>query len=269
VRELDNRGIGVFDSGVGGLTVAREIMSLLPGEQIIYFGDTLRAPYGNRPMDEITAMTRQIVRFLQTQNVKAMVVACNTICVSCLDKLRAEFEEPFVGVVEAGAAEAARVSRGTVGLIATRVTVESGAHQRAVAARNPALAFWGNPAPLFVPIIEEGFADHELSFVAAREYTRPLLEKGIDTLILGCTHYPLMRRNIQRAVGEDVTLADPSRGAAMELAELLDARGLRREDRTAPIHQFYLSGDQSRFDLISEAALGARFSSQRADIERF
>jgi glutamate racemase len=183
---------------------------------------------------DITELSRQSVRFLLSHEVKALVVACNTICVSCLDILRSEFRLPFVGVIDAGAAEAVRVARKTVGLIGTRVTVQSGAHRRAVESLNENLVFCAEPAPLFAPIIEEGFAEHEMAYVAAVEYTKNLVAQDIDTLILGCTHIPLMRRNIQRAVGPGVRLVDPSRGAAMELRALLEGCGMCREDTRPP-----------------------------------
>ncbi len=184
--------IGVFDSGVGGLTVAREIMRNLPHEKIVYFGDTARVPYGSKSKETILRYSRQIVRFLQTQEVKAIVVACNTASALALETISEEIDIPIIGVVKPGAKVAAQTTRNKkIGLIGTRATVKSDLYRKTIQAENPEIEVIGQPCPLFVPLVEEGWLKDSVTIEVAKRYLAPLLEKDIDTLILGCTHYPL------------------------------------------------------------------------------
>lgn len=195
--------IGVFDSGVGGLTVAREIMRNLPSERIVYFGDTARVPYGSKSKEIVLKFSRQIVRFLQLQDVKAIVVACNTASALALEEIKKEIDIPIIGVVEPGAKVAASVTKNKkIGLIGTKGTVHSKLYPEIIHRYDKEIQVFGQPCPLFVPLVEEGWLKDDVTVEVARRYVTPLLEQGIDTLILGCTHYPLLRSLIQKLVGD-------------------------------------------------------------------
>ncbi|GFI01404.1 MAG: glutamate racemase [Lachnospiraceae bacterium] len=219
-----NAPIGVFDSGVGGLTVAREIMRQIPNERIVYFGDTARVPYGSKSKETVTRYARQIVRFLQTQDVKAIVVACNTASAYALDEIEKEVDIPMIGVVKPGAKVAAEAtSNGKIGVIATEGTIGSGIYSRYIKEIKPDVSVIGKACPLFVPLVEEGLLQDPVTDEIAKRYLTELIDIGIDTLILGCTHYPLIRSTVGRILGEDVTLVNPAYETAKELKELLEA----------------------------------------------
>ena len=198
-----NAPIGVFDSGIGGLTVAREIMRNLPMEKIIYFGDTARVPYGSKSRNTIIRYSRQIVNFLQKQGVKAIVVACNTASALAMDTLEEEIDIPIIGVVRPGARVAARVTRRKkVGVIATEATINSNLYPRLIQGIDPEITVVGKACPLFVPLVEEGWRKDEVTEIVARRYLAQMQEEDIDTLILGCTHYPLLRKLISEIMGD-------------------------------------------------------------------
>ena len=214
--------IGVFDSGIGGLTVAREIMRNLPSEKIVYFGDTARLPYGNKSKETIIRFSRQIIRFLISQDVKAIVVACNTASAFALDTMKKEFDIPIIGVIEAGAEVAASVTQNhRIGVIGTLGTIGSGIHAEYLKKLDPRIEVVGKACPLFVPLAEEGWLNDPLTEAVAHRYLDGLKEKDIDTLILGCTHYPLLRSLIGRVMGEHVRLVNPAYETALELKTLL------------------------------------------------
>ena len=223
--------IGVFDSGVGGLTVAREIMRNLPHERIVYFGDTARVPYGSKSRETVIRYSRQIVRFLKTQEVKAIVVACNTASALALETIQQETDIPMLGVVEPGARVAAKTTRNKkIGLIGTRATVKSDLYRTMIQKTDPQIQVIGQACPLFVPLVEEGWLKDSVTIEVARRYLKPLLEQDIDTLILGCTHYPLLRSMLRGLVGDKVTLVNPAYETARELGRLLEEKGLENED---------------------------------------
>src|SRR4051812_4127255 len=201
--------IGVFDSGIGGLTVVRELMRQLPQESVVYFGDTARVPYGPKSPDTVRRYSREIASFLLKQQAKAIVIACNTATAHALSVLREEFSVPVIGVVEPGARAAARAtSGGRIGVIGTAGTVASGAYDRAIRAILPDARVVTKACPLLVPLVEEGWIDHPVTAQVAREYLAPLMDEQIDTLVLGCTHYPLLKDVLCRALGRGVTLID-------------------------------------------------------------
>ena len=194
--------IGVFDSGVGGLTVAREIMRNIPNERIIYFGDTARVPYGSKSKDTVLRYSRQIIRFLRTQDVKAIVVACNTASAYALEEIKKELDIPIIGVVKPGARVAGKATKnGKIGIIGTEATVNSGIYTEFIQAQNPDIQVLGKACPLFVPLVEEGWLKDSVTAEVAGRYLDSLMEQGIDTLILGCTHYPLVQEEIQEILG--------------------------------------------------------------------
>ena len=226
--------IGVFDSGVGGLTVAAALRRRLPRESILYLGDTARLPYGSKSPDTVTRYTRRNIEFLTERGVKAVVVACNTASALALPQLNPLV--PTWGVIEPGARKAAAVSRGRVGVIATEATVLSDAYPRALRALRPDLEILSQACPLFVPLVEEGWHDDPITEQVAERYLRPLLDAGVDTLVLGCTHYPLLKSVLRRAVGPDVMLVDSAEAVAEVVAAGLAAGGIEAADRPAEHH---------------------------------
>ena len=246
-----NAPVGVFDSGVGGLTVAREIMRQLPGERIIYFGDTARVPYGSKSKDTIVRYSRQIIRFLCTKGVKAIVIACNTASAYALEAVSAESDLPIIGVIDAGARTAVSATRnGKIGVIGTEGTIGSGIYTEVMKKLRPDIEVVGKPCPLFVPLVEEGLLHDSVTDEIASRYLSVLKGKYIDTLVLGCTHYPLLRSTLQRLMGDEVTLVNPAYETALELRELLEKKGLSR-GAAAPEdgekYQFYVSDLAEKF----------------------
>jgi len=223
---MDDRAIGVFDSGLGGLTVSRAILGLLPGERIVYFGDTARVPYGSKSPETVLRFSEENVRFLLGKGVKCIVVACNTATAIALPTLTRDFSIPLLGVIEAGVERALDATQnGRLGVIGTVRTVASGAYSAAIHARNPDIAVHEKACPLFVPLIEEGWVSHQATRLIVREYLDPLLEQGIDTLILGCTHYPLLADLIHSCY-PDLALVDSASSTAHALRSLLGERGM-------------------------------------------
>lgn len=249
--------IGVFDSGIGGLTVAREILRQLPEESILYFGDTARVPYGPKSPDTVRRYSREIAGWLLGEGVKAIVVACNTATAHALDTLRAECPVPVIGVVEPGARAAVAATRsGHVGVIGTVGTVRSGAYERAIHALAPAADVVARACPLFVPLAEEGWLAHEATRLVAHEYLDELRAAGVDTLVLGCTHYPLLKPTIGEVMGPDVRLIDSAEETAAETGRVLGARGLRASEGSVPRHRFVASDGPDQFSRVASRFLG-------------
>ena len=214
--------IGVFDSGVGGLTVVKEIMRQLPEENMIYFGDTARVPYGSKSKKTVLKYSRQIVRFLMEHQVKAIVVACNTASALALDELKDEIDIPIMGVVEPGAKMAAESTKtNSIGIIGTESTIKSGIYSKYLRKINPELTVVSRACPLFVPLVEEGLLEDRITDDVIERYLHELKEYGIDSLILGCTHYPLIRNAIGRYMGPEVTLVNPAYETAKSLKVML------------------------------------------------
>jgi glutamate racemase len=252
------RPIGVFDSGIGGLTVMHSLMERLPGESLIYFGDTARVPYGPKSKETVTRFSIENVHLLTSYDVKVVVVACNTATARALPALREEFDLPIVGVVGPGArAAAARTSSGRIGVIGTYGTIESGAYRDHLLAIDPDLRVVSRPCPLFVPLAEEGWTDHPVARQVAEEYLAPFRADGIDTLILGCTHYPLLARVIAEAVGPGVALIDSAEETAREVAALLAERRLEA-DGDEPAHRFLVSDLPELFLRVGQRFLQGR-----------
>lgn len=255
---MNARPLGVFDSGIGGLTVVRELMRQLPDETLIYFGDVARLPWGNKSAAGVTRFSREICSFLLGRDVKAIVVACNTASALALPALAAELPVPVVGVIESGArAAVARTKSGRVGVIATASTVKSGAYAAAVHAIAPAIEVVERACPLFVPLVEEGWTDHPVTRQVAHEYLAPLADHRLDTLILGCTHYPLLEDVIGADLGPGVTLIDSGRETAAAVKTLLAEHGLEAAaSGRAPRHALYLSDLPLAFTATAERFLG-------------
>jgi len=243
--------IGVFDSGVGGLTVVREIMRQIPNEKIIYFGDTARVPYGSKSQDTVTRFSEQIVRFLRTFDVKTIVVACNTASAYALDTLEKELDIPIIGVVKPGAKVAAEVTKnGKIGVIATEATIGSQIYTQYIQDLNRNVTIYGKACPLFVPLVEEGLLQDPVTDEIARRYLTELIDIDIDTLILGCTHYPLIRSTLGRIVGDKVTLVNPAYETALELKDMLMKYDMLNDEAPglgSNRYQFYVSDKADKF----------------------
>lgn len=251
--------IGVFDSGVGGLTVAREIMRQLPNERIIYFGDTARVPYGNKSRETIIRFSRQIIRFLKTKGVKALVVACNTASALALEEIRTELDLPIIGVLKPGAKAAAEATEnGKIGVIATEGTIASQLYTKVIQTHAPRAQVFGKACPLFVSLVEEGWANDPVTLQVAHRYLEPLTESGIDTLILGCTHYPLLTATIRQVTGDKVKLINPAYETTRGLHRMLEEHGLLNDGAYLPdgdVHQFYVSDAADKFKKLANYIL--------------
>lgn len=258
-EEWHNSPIGVFDSGVGGLTVAREIMRQLPNERIVYFGDTARVPYGSKSKETVTRYSRQIVRFLETQQVKAIVVACNTASAYALEDLEKEVDIPMIGVVKPGARVALSATvNGKIGVVATEATINSGIYSRYIEEHDSSVSVIGKACPLFVPLVEEGLWEDPVTDEIARRYLTELIDSGIDTLILGCTHYPMLRSTVGKIMGEGVTLVNPAYETARELKALLTEHGLESGHRPGlgtELYRFFVSDAADKFQRFANSIL--------------
>ncbi len=249
--------LGVFDSGMGGLTVLRELHRRLPAEDLVYFGDTARVPYGTKGSRTVREFAAQDADFLMQQGVKMIVVACNTASAFAIDHLRERLPVPVLDVIAPGVATAlARTRGGRVGIIATRGTIESGRYQQQLAAGIGEARVVARSCPLFVPLAEEGMLDHPITRAMAEEYLAPLREAGVDTLILGCTHYPLLKGVIAETMGPDVTLVDSAEALAAAAEAELEARGLRRPPNGGGELSFYLSDLPWKFQEVGARFLG-------------
>jgi glutamate racemase len=251
--------IGVFDSGIGGLTVVRAIHRRLPHENIVYFGDTARVPYGPKSPQMVREYAAQDADVLAAHGVKMMVVACNTVSAVALDVVAKRARVPVVGMILPGAAAAEAATRGKrVGVIGTVATVNSGAYTHALRQLDPGITAVPRACPLFVPLAEEGWIDHQVTDLVAREYLFPLRLEKIDTLILGCTHYPVLRRAIAAAVDPQVTLIDSGEAAAVEVERTLDEQDLRNRSTERPNLQFFVSDLPAKFTEVGELFLGEK-----------
>ena len=256
---VDDRPIGMFDSGFGGLTVARALIDLLPAENLAYVGDTARYPYGPRSLDEVRAYAHQIAGFLvEEHDVKLLIVACNTASAAALDELHATFDVPVVGVIEPGVRSLVSATRnGHVGVIGTVGTIGSGAYQRTVHAAHGGVKLTCAACPGFVEFVERGDTGSDQVHVLAERLLAPLQDAGIDTLLLGCTHYPFLARTISDVLGRDVVLVDSADETAFSVRSMLDGLDLRPSDAGVPaVHRWYSSGDVEWFRRLGSQLLG-------------
>jgi glutamate racemase len=245
---MDNRPIGIFDSGIGGLTVMREIMEQLPYENLIYFGDTARIPYGSRSEQTIKKYSYQCASFLKSKNVKAIVIACNTASSIALDHLKNQFDIPVIGVIEPGARSAASVTKnGHIGVIGTTATINSSAYQERIMEFKHDAEVIGIPCPLFVPIVEEGWEYSNVAELTAEKYLAELIEHDIDALVLGCTHYPILRYTIKKVVGPYVKLVNPAFETAKDLKKILGEFSILNENFELPKYEYFVSDAPERF----------------------
>ncbi|MEK6755569.1 MAG: glutamate racemase [Bacteroidota bacterium] len=255
----NSRPIGVFDSGIGGLTVVRALTHQLPYENIVYFGDTARVPYGPKSSQVVREYAAQDTDVLLEHNVKMIVIACNTVSAVALDVVQKRAKAPVVGVIIPGAeAAVAATKKKRVGIIGTIGTINSNAYAHAIRQIDPSVQVFGQACPLFVPLAEEGWTDHKATELIAKEYLFPLTLEKIDTLILGCTHYPLLKNIIGKVLHEAVTLIDSGQAAARAVASVLDAQELRNTSNLKPNLQFYVSDVPHKFTEVGERFLGQK-----------
>ncbi len=261
--------IGVFDSGIGGLTVVRELLKQLPDERIIYFGDTARVPYGPKSPDTVRRYSREIAELLRGEGVKALVIACNTATAHALPALRDELPIPVIGVVRPGARAAAEASQGgKIGVIGTAGTIASGAYERAIKALLPDADIVARACPLFVPLVEEGWLNTPATRLIAEEYMKPFREPEMRTLVLGCTHYPLLKPLLQKVLGPGVKLIDSARETAAETGRVLEAAGLSAgPPAEPPEHRFIASDAPQQFLGLARRFLGT--SIERVETHTF
>lgn len=260
----DSRPLGVFDSGVGGLTVVRAIIDLLPHEPVIYFGDTARSPYGPRPLDEIRSFAREIAAYLLSREVKMLVVACNSIEVAAISDLTEQAHVPVIGVIEPGVRAALRATRnGRIGVIGTQATIATGEYERALREADGGVDLVSRACPAFVPHVERGDTTSDELLAIAREYLAPLRHAEVDTLILACTHYPLLSGLISHVMGPEVVLVSSAEETARDLYRLLLREQLLREEEEAPRHEFLCSGDARSFKELGGRFLGPEVSEVR------
>jgi glutamate racemase len=254
---MNPRAIGVFDSGVGGLTVFKELERLFPDELLIYLGDTARVPYGIRSPETVTRYSLEAATFLRTQQIKLLVVACNSASSVALDALADLNQIPIVGVILPGAGRAVEITTaGKIGVIGTRATIGSSAYPRAIHSLLPDAEVVSLACPLFVPLAEEGWVDDAIAHQVAERYLAPLKQAQVDTLVLGCTHYPLLRDVISQVMGPDVRLVDSAQSVAAEVRQLLQG-GLAAQEGSRPgAHRFFVTDAPDSFQGVAERFLG-------------
>ena len=269
---MNNKSIGVFDSGLGGLTAVKEIMNELPCENIIYFGDTGRVPYGTRSRDTILKYTRGDIRFLKTFDVKVIVIACGTASSAALPMIKDEFDIPIVGVIDAAVYAAVRATKNKkIGVIGTPGTIKSGEYEKQITAYDPEMRVYNRACPMFVPLVENGYFDSDVTRIIAEEYLEEIRAKGVDTLILGCTHYPLLEKVIGEYMGKDVTLINSGAEVAKYLKKKLHGEMAHSPEPDADRYRYYVSDDVSSFEELGSIFLEREINGQvsKIDIEKY
>ena len=258
-NDIKNAPIGLFDSGIGGLTVAKELIKTLPSEDIIYLGDTARVPYGTKSGRTVIAYSHSNTEFLISKGVKLLVVACNTASSVSIPSLREEFDIPVIGVIDPGARKAVSVTKtGKIGVIGTPSTINSSAYKKAIENLNPDIEVVSKACPLFVPLADEGWIEGQITESIAREYLDPIKETGIDVLVLGCTHYPLLKYTIQKIMGDQITLVDSAEETASQIKEILVKKDLLNDNGTQSDRKFYLTDVSETFISVAGRFLGEK-----------
>lgn len=255
--DIKNRPIGIFDSGVGGLTVLKEILRVLPDENTIYLGDTARVPYGIRSPETVIRYSFENTKFLSSKDIKILVVACNTASSVSLDAVKSRVSIPVVGVIEPGAKAAARASRSKkIGVIGTEATIRSNAYTKAIKGIDESIEVIGLSCPLFVPLVEEGWTDGDVAALIAEKYLTDLQERDVDTVVLGCTHYPLLKKVIAEVMGAEVQLIDSAIETSQEIRVILEDLGMSRDRKSLSFREFYVTDSPERFLKVGEKFLG-------------
>ncbi len=265
-----NLAIAVFDSGVGGLTIVKEILNVLPYESVVYLGDTARVPYGAKSKETVTRFTEEAISFLKDKGIKILLIACNTSSSLALPNLNKDYDFKIIGVVDAGVEEAVKVSRvKRVGVIGTEATINSKAYEKRLKELDPDIEVFSKSCPLFVPLVEESWIDEPESFKIAEKYLKSLKDKKIDTLILGCTHYPFMKKIIQYGIGEHVALIDSAKAFVKRVRKVLLEDNILSDNKERE-HEFYVTDEPSKFKSFSELFLGNNIGSiKKIDLKEY
>jgi glutamate racemase len=268
---MDNRPIGVFDSGLGGLTVLKEIMNLLPLESIVYLGDSGRAPYGTKSKETVTKYTFQNIRFLRDQDIKMIVIACNTVSAYSYEQVRQSFDVPVIEVIQPGAATAVRETKNKkIGIIGTPATINSSVYERAIKQRDSSIEIVSKACPLFVPLVEEGWWENDIAYRIAEEYLHPFIDEGIDTLVLGCTHYPLLKNTISMVLGNGVKLVSSALEAARAVKMIIGEKDIARDECLKPVYRYYTTDSVEKFEFLGSSILNREIcSAEKVDIEKY
>lgn len=267
---MDLRPIGIFDSGLGGLTVFKEIVNLMPNESIVYFGDTARIPYGSKSKETVTKFAMQNTRFLLTKNVKIVVVACNTASAYAYEALKESFDIPIIAVIEPGAKAAVKTTKNRrIGVIGTEGTIASRAFEKKILELDKSVQVFSKPCPLFVPLVEEGWTDKEVTYLVAREYLEEFKAKEIDTLVLGCTHYPFLQDVIKRVL-PGVELINPAFETAKQVFRILKENNMLSSFEEEPTYYFYASDNLKKFESVASIFLNEKIKcEEKIDIEKY
>ncbi len=270
---MDNRPIGIFDSGLGGLTVYKEIADQLPGESLIYFGDSGRAPYGNKSGDTVVKYTLQDIRFLLSHNIKMAVIACNTMSAHSYGIVKKCYDLPIIEVIGAGANAAVAETRNKrLGIIGTVATVNSCAYQKAINKLDNSIDIYQKACPLFVPLVEEGqeWWESNITYQIAEEYLKPFKKTGVDTLVLGCTHYPLLKNTIANVMGNGVKLVSSAQEVARVVKRAVNDSKIQRAPGFKPVYSYYTSDSVEKFEQMCSTILGVTINSaEKVEIERY
>lgn len=262
---MDNRSIGVFDSGIGGLTMVREMMNIMPYESVVYFGDTGRVPYGTKSYETVKKYAESDIRFLMQFDLKMIIAACGTVSSIALGEIEGNYNIPVFGVCEAAAKAAAKNTKnGKIGIIGTGATIKSDFYARLIGEIDKEIYTVSRACPLFVPLVENGYSDSDAALLIARDYLLPLMEDGVDTIILGCTHYPHLENTIKKVVGDNVKLINPSQETAVYIKEYLKTNEMEAEKSEKGNYRFYASDD-----IFSFADLGSKFLDRKIDKDIF
>lgn len=266
-----DRPIGVFDSGLGGLTVLKEIINILPDENIIYFGDTKRVPYGSMTKETIIRYTFQAINFLLTKNVKAIVIACNTVTALALSKCLDKYNVPIIGVIEAGVRECLNTTKNkVVGVIGTEATIKSKKYNEELIKLDKNIIVFEKSCPLFVPLVEDGLSNTEKSYLVAKNYLKDLIDNNIDSLILGCTHYPILEETIKKVVGNNINLVNPANETAKDLKNILIKNNLLNTSKTKSSYRYFVSQIDKKFENIANEFLGIKIENiEKVDIQKY
>ena len=268
---MNNQPIGIFDSGLGGLTCVKEVMKLLPNEDIIYFGDTSRVPYGTRSSDTIIKYVRQDINFLKTFDIKMIIIACGTASSTALSAVYNDYDIPIMGVVEPASVDAVSLTKnGKIGVLGTTGTINSGKYSEFICELNPTIEVVSQSCPLFVPLVENGYLNGEIPTLIAREYLKPLIDAEVDTIILGCTHYPLLSDVIYNIVGRDINLVNPGQRAAIYAAETLAYCGANTSGKPGTA-RYFVSDSVEGFSTLGGMFLEREITDnvRKIDIEKY
>lgn len=268
----DERPIGVFDSGLGGLTAVKELTRIFPHENIVYFGDTGRVPYGTRSNETIIKYVRQDIRFLISHNVKAIVAACGTASSVALEQLKSEFQIPLIGVLEPVCRSAvSKTKNGVIGVLGTPGTINSGSYGKGIRSLSPKTTVIEQACPMFVPLVENGYLEHEATYLFAKEYLQPLIESKADTIILGCTHYPLLEPVISKIAGKEVTVINAGYETALYTKKILEEKNLLSHRTGTGQNCYFVSDDEEKFAHLGGMFLGRKIeaSVKKVDIDTF